>query len=345
MKRFIPALCLVLILLLTVGGAAAQTTDTTTTTTGTASSVTIFFVACENQAVVNLSGTMESGLDLYYQVFSGPSASGTSLTSLRQVQVDGAYAVSEVIPFSGGTIPAGSSGSVKVFMAREGNSASTASDIFTATDVQDGCNNPQNSTVSSVDAGAGATTTTTTAGSNIRSPFGGVINFGVPVVTQGEVVLGARQPVNSNRSSTPGVIFAECDSYLPGAAPGLLYDNDNIVIFWSWYARTEAQTFDHIAKAQYSVTLNRAPLVEVVTSPVQKLGTNFWVFYTANIGNLSPGQYGVEYRLTWSETTTDGYDDFGPGTNNVEQYSTCSFTIERNPDGATVAYSNMYSLR
>ncbi len=100
-------------------------------------------------------------------------------------------------------------------------------------DVQDGCNNAQNPISSSIDTGAGATTTTAAStGVRIRSPFGGFINTTVPVAPEGAVVIGARQFANPQRSSTPGVIFAECNNFLPAAAPGIVYDNDNIIIFW-----------------------------------------------------------------------------------------------------------------
>lgn len=353
MKKIILVLMTVMlvVLIMSMGSGAVLAQTATATPSGSTqfnSSVTIFGVICENQAIVNLNGTMEPAYDVYYQVFSGAQGGGTALTNLRRVQVDGTYAFSEAVPFSGATVATGATGSVKVYIAPESAPNSPAGDIFIVDDVQDGCSNAQNPIATSIDTGAGASstsgTTTSTAGL-IRSPFGGYINSDVPVVPEGEVVIGARQFVNPQRSSTPGVIFAECDSYLPAAAPGLLYDNDNITIFFSWYAKTEAQVLDHLAKAQYSVLFQRAPLVDLNTSAITKIGANYWVFFTANIGNLKPGQYGVEYKLTWSEATFDGYDDYGPGTNNVEQGSTCSFTIERNPDDATVVYNNIYSVR
>ncbi len=342
MKRIFAAL--MLLILLAFGISVHAQTDA-----GSSSTVTIFFVACDNQAVLNLNGTMEAGLDLYYQVFSGPQGTGTALTNIRQVQVDGTYAFSENVSFTGGTIPAGSTGSATVYMGREGNANSVLSDKFLVDDLQDGCNNPQNALATSVDTGAGgagavAGTTTSTVG-KIRSPFGGFINPDVTIVPQDIVVIGARQDVDSGRSATPGILFAECDKFA-SAAPGVLYDNDNIVIFWSWFARTQAQVQDHIAKAQYNVKLNTAPLVEVGVSAIEKRTTNYWVFYTANIGRLKPGQYGVEYNLTWSEAHFDGFNDYGPGTDRPSEGGTCTFTITPNPDNQIITnYNTLYSLR
>jgi len=336
-KLLIPAILLATLVALGSGAALAE------------SSVQIFFVTCDTRAVMNVSGNMDAGSDVFYQIFSGAGATGTPLTNLRQLQVDGAYAVSEVVNFnSGSTVAAGGTASAKVYIARE-SGVTASSTPFTVDDIQDGCNNPQNSVVTGTDAGAGGTTSTTTTvgGSNILSPFGGVINPSVSVTPQPLVVIGARINVNSNRSATPGVIFAECDQNLPGAAPGLLFDNDNILIFWSWFAKTQQQVEDHLAQAQYDVSLNTAPLIEVGITPITRPNNrNYWVFYTANIGRLRQGQYGVALRLTWKQAISDGFDDFGPGTETEELFSTCTFQIERNPQNENVTNFNlMYTLR
>ena len=335
-KLLIPALLLVLLASLSLSAVLAE------------SNVTIFFVTCDTRAVMNVSGNADAGDDIFYQVFSGAGATGTPLTSLRQVQVDGAYAVSDQVNYnSGSTVAAGGTASAKVYIARE-SGVTASSTSFTVDDIQDGCNSPQNSLVTSVDAGAGGVTSTTTVGgSNILSPFGGVINPSVSSTPQPLVVIGPRINVNSNRSATPGLIFAECDQNLPGAAPGVLYDNDNIVIFWSWFAKTQQQVEDHLAQANYDISLNTAPLIEVNVSPITRPNNiNYWVFYTANIGRLRQGQYGVAMRLTWKQAISDGYDDFGPGTDTKEIFSTCTFQIQKNPQNENVTNFNlMYTLR
>lgn len=310
------------------------------------SNVQIFFVACDTQAVLNFNGTMDKGFDIFYQVFSGTGGTGSAITALRRVSVDGTYAVSDQVAYNSGvTIPTGGSGSVKVYIAAEGSSGINKTP-FVVNDVQDGCNSPQNALVSSSDAGAGSTTTTTTSGS-ILSPFGGFINPTVSFQPQPIVVIGARTTVNPLRSATPGLLFAECDQFLPEAAPGVLYDTDNIVIFWSWFAKTEQEVQDHIAQAQYDVKLDTAPLISVNVSPVTRpTGKSFWVFYTATIGHLTPGTYGVAFNLTWKQKITDGFSDFGPGTDNEATHSSCTFTITPNPDGTRVTDANlMYSLQ
>jgi hypothetical protein len=347
-RKFIAALVCVGVLVMSISMTGAQTNTPTATPAGntqaSTSNVTIFFVACQDAVVMNLSGQMEAGYDVFYQVFSAAGATGTAITNLRQVSVDGAYAFSERLAYnSGSTVASGATASARVVIARETNAAST---IYTTTvdDLQDGCNNPQNAVGTSLDAGAGAVSTTTSG--QIRSPFGGFINtnIGQSPTPQPIVVIGARRD-DTLRSDTPGVIFAECNMYLPQAEPGLLYDNDNITLFWSWFARTQEQVEQHILNAQYDVRFQTAPLTPVQVSPIQQIGTNFWVFYTTPIGRLTPGTYGVEFALTWKEAISDGYDDYGPGTDNVSQYSNCTFTIRPNPTGEQVTNTNnLYSL-
>jgi hypothetical protein len=308
------------------------------------SNVEIFFVACESQAVMNLSGEMGTGYDVYYQVFSASSGTGTAITALRQVSVDGTYAFSERVPYnSGAAVAFGGIASAKVIIAREGNSSSTIYET-TVDDLQDGCANPLNAVGTSLDTQGDATAAQTDAGPGIQSPFGGIINPNIVVTPQPLVVIGARQVVVPGRSQTPGMIFAQCDAF-PRAEPGVVYDNDNIIVFWSWYAKTQAQVEDHLAHAQYSVTLNTAPFKDVVASPIELRGGDYWVFFTATVGHLSPGRYGVEYKLTWDTGISDGYAEYGPETANLSENGSCTFTIQRNPDNQQITdYNRSYSL-
>jgi hypothetical protein len=98
----------------------------------------------------------------------------------------------------------------------------------------------------------------------------------------------------------------------------------------------------HLANAQYSVKLNTADLPMTTRSePVRRNG-NFWVFYTANVGNLAPGHYEVGYLLTWANPVNDGYDDYGPGTANPRSSGICNFDVLPNPDGTSIVHNGMY---
>ncbi len=306
------------------------------------SDVQIFFVACADQAVVNLSGTIDPGYDVYYQVFSAAGGGGTPITAMRRAVLDGTVAFSERLPYNAGaTVDSGVVASIRVIVAREDDIASSTLDT-TVDDVQDGCADPQNPVGTSQDASV-PTTTPVDAGPPIVSPFGGFLNPDLEIISEPIVVIGARRRP-AYRSPTPGLVFAECTEALPRATPGIIYDTDNVVIFWSWFASTEEQAQDHINNAIYEVTLNRQPFFDVVVSPISQRGPNFFVFYTAQVGNLRPGTYGVQYRVTWETAISDGFADFGPGTDNEVDSGDCQFTVSRNPVPGSPRYNLMYSL-
>lgn len=348
MKKLILAFsltALAALLLVSAPMSMAQTETTPEPTTGTTSGSAVegLLTVCADSAVMNLSGTLVAGFDVYFQLFSGTTGSGTSLSSLRQVQANGAFSFNERVAFpSGTTIAAGQSASAKVIVAREGDASRVDFD-FVLTDVQDGCGGQTSGSgiTASVEVGgtaAGTTTGTTTTARHIFAPGGGLLNPNL--APEPEVVVGDRLS-DHFRSETAGLIFAECDAF-PMALPGVVLDSDNIVIFWSWYTKTQAQMDDHLAHAQYSVKLNQAPFPNVVRSEVVRRSGNYWVFYTVNVGNLAPGHYEVEYRLTWDAPVNDGYDDYGPGTENPTQANNCNFDIARNPNVTGLAYSGMY---
>ncbi|MBK8027511.1 MAG: hypothetical protein IPK19_40525 [Chloroflexi bacterium] len=332
--------------LLLVAPAAGQTTTTTptpaATTTGPSNETQVNFIACDTRAVLNATGVSLVGWDLYYQVFSAANATGTALTGIRQVAVAGEYSVSDTVTYTGGTLAAAVTGSARVWVGRESDSA-TVDFEFTVNDVQDGCADPENAPTTATDVG-GTTGVTTTSnalygvGRGILGPNGTVLNSNL--LTEAEVVIGARQ-TDRYRSDTPGLIFAECDAF-PLAEPGLVYDSDSVTIFWSWYTKTLDQMTEHLNAAVYNVRLNTANLPMTQRSePVRRDG-NYWVFYTATVGNLRPGHYEVGYDLTWTQVVNDGYSDYGPGTSNPASRGLCNFDVLPNPDGTSVVYTGLY---
>lgn len=334
-----------------------------TTTTPTGSNVVISVVLCSDRAVVNLSGHMLAGYDLFFQAYSGAQGTGGAVTPLRQAKVDGDYSFSEIVPYNEGvTFPAGHIGSVYVAIARETDSTSIAYKEF-VDDIQDGCSEPQFNQSSST--ALNGTTPTTTGDETVQavpaegatqiptgfvavqpsatdplrpifSPFGGYVNPGyVPVNAL------AGYAWTPPRQETPGLIFVECNQYRM-AEPGTVYDTDNVTLFWSWYAKTSAQVQDHIDNAIYSVTFfdePALPVPNVVRSEIEYRSGDYWVFYYAQLGHLRPSSYGISYNLWWKNPITDGYDDFGPGTDNELLHGDCSFDIRRNLDNTTVNYT------
>lgn len=322
------------------------TTTPAATVLGPSNDATAFIVLCDAQAVVNLTGTTLIGWDVYYQVFNAANLTGTALTGVRQVSTAGTFTFSETVAYTAGsTLGAGTTGSARVWVGRETNS-STVDYEFTVNDVNDGCAEPQNTIGVSADAGSAISTTGTTTTAGVlgftRSIFAPTGLLNPNLQPEAEVVIGAR-PSDTFRSSTPGIIFAECDAF-PLAQPGIIYDSDRVLIYWSWFTRTRAQMDQHLAAVQYNVTFNTANLPGVNRSDIQRRdgSANQWVFYSVDVGNLRPGHYEVSYNVTWSQPVNDGYDDYGPGTANPVLRGLCNFDITQNPNGTSVVYNGSY---
>lgn len=351
----------ILTLVCMVSIASAQTA----TTSAPASTVNWLFAACDTKAVIDLTGTMQRGYDLYIQLFRETQGRGKQLSDLIQVPVDGEYQVSRTITYPSGEILAlGQFASIKILMAREGNPSSTIYEtVFD--DVFDTCIEPA---FGATTAGGSLTATTTIQAidpqtgqpvtvalgqairtSGILKPGSGYLNPVYAQPAEGVVQIGARPSLNreQGRVTDVGLLFAECDQYA-GADPGTLYDTDGLTVFWSWYAKTAAQVRDHMAKVQYAIVFESPiypaqPFANVQVSPVLRRAEDgrYWVFYTVNLGDrFMPGSYRINYEASWTEPTFDGWENFGPGTENERLRGSCTFKVVKNPYGVEVSHQN-----
>ncbi|MEO0564600.1 MAG: hypothetical protein AAF125_21025, partial [Chloroflexota bacterium] len=242
MKRTL-SLMTVLALLLTAVLVTAQdaggTDETVISPDNGDTTVDIFFIACDDSAVMNLSGFAQPGFDIFYQVFNGAGGTGDSLTSLRRTNVagDGDYQFSERISYRDGLrVAPGAIGSARVIIAGSETPDSPVFETF-VDDLNDGCNDAQFTLQSSDDAGDPVRENEVDADVNgIANPDGGLLNPEVIIPEQPEVVIGPRFDVPLDRTANPGVVFALCDSFFPEADPGLIYDSDDVRVFWYWYA-------------------------------------------------------------------------------------------------------------
>lgn len=341
-RQLTGSLLLALMLALGVGAGLAQQVIDEDAFDQPGSTIQSFVVICEDRVVVNFTGVMQPGFDVYFQAFSGPQGSGIPLTTLRRAQVSGQYSYGEAVLYADGPVmPAGSVGSVYTAIARIGDPGSVAFSEF-IDNVQDGCAEPQETVGQSVEFGDGVSPTQpSTPASPILSPFGGFLNPGYVPPEKPLVQIGARPEFVPPRQETAGLIFAECNQF-PIAEPGIIYDTDNVIVFWSWYARTAELAQEHIDTVDYSVTLYESDvtLPNVVRTEIERRGNDFWVFYYSALGNLRPGEYSISYEARWERAISDGYEDFGPGTANEILSGTCSFDILPNLEGRRVDYTN-----
>jgi len=105
--------------------------------------------------------------------------------------------------------------------------------------------------------------------------------------------------------------------------------DDKVYIEWSWFVSRAEFMDQHLANANYEVTLDDEVLdnwPSYATEMKQEAG-RWIVYWYYPVGKLSAGEHTLTFRLTWDEAITDGYADFGPGTNNETDEGDCTFTV------------------
>jgi len=305
------------------------------------STIEWFYSACEDRLVIDFQGTIQVGYDIYYQAFDLFGGLGEPITGLRRVSVNGDYATSQEIYWLGReTRATGTPISVVIRMASESNPDDT---IFQepSDDFLGECAEP-GSTLADGEMSTDDETGAILSSSGVFTPDGGLLNPIYYEPPEPIVQIGARPSERAvhGRTANPGLIFAECDD-VAGADPGLIYDTDEIEIFWSWFAQTPEQVASHIANVQYAIKLNGQTFPDVKVSAIKQVpgSSDWWVFYTVKLGDKwKPGSYEITYALGWRSPITDGYADFGPGTANERLGSGCRFRIQKNPWGLAVIH-------
>ncbi len=128
-------------------------------------------------------------------------------------------------------------------------------------------------------------------------------------------------------------IGALCDDPRYGMArPTNITSTTQLDIFWAWLATTPELIDQHIAAVTYEIALNGVVLDNLrnwrqfglATRQVSGQYAKFWY---VPIGTLTPGDYVVTYRATWSRAISDGLTTWGPGTANEEERGSCTFTV------------------
>ena len=145
----------------------------------------------------------------------------------------------------------------------------------------------------------------------------------------------AETPPARNTTSTPPPtpepdrvkILAYCQQ--KGVKPPRPTTSDSVYIEWSWFVSRAEYMDQHLSHARYEVRLD-GKLLENWTryATDTKLEDGVWIVYWYYpVGRLTAGNHEVDFRLTWDEAITDGYKQFGPGTNNEVDEGNCLFTV------------------
>lgn len=126
------------------------------------------------------------------------------------------------------------------------------------------------------------------------------------------------------------LVLAECDNQTAGQpAPSNLAAGSTVQLYWRWFAKTEQQVQDHLNVAQYNLRINGQSIsrTRLNFTGITQRGSDYAVDWLTVIGPLEAGTYRVEYTVSWTQQIYDGYDYFGPGTNNLQYTGTCTFVV------------------
>lgn len=104
---------------------------------------------------------------------------------------------------------------------------------------------------------------------------------------------------------------------------------DNVYIEWSWFVSRPELMDQHLENVTYEVRLDGELLSdwEQHAEEMKREGGVWIIYWYYPVGRLEAGDHQVSYRVTWDETITDGYGNFGPGTARESETGDCSFTV------------------
>jgi len=128
-------------------------------------------------------------------------------------------------------------------------------------------------------------------------------------------------------------VLAYCDNKTNGEPRKTLASGTTVTIYWSWYAKTEDQLNNHITNAVYEVKVDDKVLQDWqphITNVIQDTYRGdkvYFVYWYIPIGTPSPGEHKVDFKLTWKQKISDGFKEYGPGTDQESDTGTCTFTI------------------
>ena len=162
---------------------------------------------------------------------------------------------------------------------------------------------------------------TATSGAFLGGPTGG------PLVTPSPTL----SPVPGSVSSQQGVdVLAYCDDRAFGSPPPTnLAAGSTIDVFWNWYASTRQEVQDHLDAATYDVRLDGNELdYRPAQGNIHQENGQWIVYWFVRSEPLDRGPHTITYRVTWSRKITDGYQNFGPGTDTPEQTGSCTFNVQ-----------------
>ena len=114
-----------------------------------------------------------------------------------------------------------------------------------------------------------------------------------------------------------------------GVRPPNVTTADNVYVEWSWFVSRPELMDQHLENATYEVRLDGQLLSDWEDyAEEMKQESGVWIVYWYYpAGRLDAGEHEISYLVTWDETITDGYGNFGPGTARENETGNCPFTV------------------
>jgi hypothetical protein len=153
-----------------------------------------------------------------------------------------------------------------------------------------------------------------------------------PEVASSENEIGGQDEDEIPSTSKNTVrVFIYCANY--GKSPVEASQDDEIIVYDGWGAENEDLLEDYINNVIRDIRFD-GKKIEYDTmseiSPYYDDQGNFEgynVFFEKNIGKLSPGTHIVEGVVSWKQKIYDGWDYFGPGTDNETGEGFCEIIV------------------
>ncbi len=147
---------------------------------------------------------------------------------------------------------------------------------------------------------------------------------------EGTVSIAAGSATHIPRIQTATDVLAYCDQRTDATRNRKFNQGQPVYIFWSWIAKTPEQMKDHLNNANYVVKINDQVLgdwAQYSTAVIKQGNGTYITYWFVPIGTPAPGNYKIDFNLTWKAAINDGTDNYGPGTDKPADTGTCSFSV------------------
>ncbi len=136
-------------------------------------------------------------------------------------------------------------------------------------------------------------------------------------------------PGSSAQNTATGIFEASAMCTLTGGKAVVTVPvGRSVRITWGWSAYTEQQIKDYLDAQITQVTLDGVVVTNVNQGVIQSLNQKFAVFWTADVGVLSPGTHLVAYVGKWKHKIDDGSETFGPESETETLSDKCELLVK-----------------